>query len=78
MIVNTPHGSFPITRRATIGFSVVRLTQPVRHRYCYREIGELVTIEHRKRPRCKALIGGPWCEWVATYDLEGKPMEVEG
>ena len=78
MIVTTPHGSFPITRRATVGFSVVRTKHPVGYRRGRVEAGVLVVVEHHKRPTCKALIGGPWCEYVATYDLQGKKMEVRG
>jgi hypothetical protein len=76
MIVQTPHGSFPITRRATVGFSVVRTKHPVGYRRGRVDAGVLVVVEHHKRPVCRRYIGGPWCEYVATYDLQGMEMEV--
>ena len=76
MIVGTQHGDFPVTRRATVGFSVVRCKHRVGYRRGHKEAGELVTVEHRKWPTSPNLIGGPWCEYVATYDLQGTPVEI--
>lgn len=76
MIVSTQHGEFPITRHATIGFSVVRTKRRVGYRRRWVDTGTLVVVEHRKWPASPNLIGGPWCEYVATYDLDGKPVEI--
>lgn len=77
MMVNTPHGELAITRRAKAGFSVMRTKRPVGYRRGRVEAGVLVVVEHHKLTSRKASIGGPWCEWVATYDLQGNVVKVE-
>ena len=76
MQVKTKHGTFAITRRATVGFSVMRTKHPVGYRRGRVGAGELVVVEHRKWPKSPNLIGGPWCEYVATYDLKGRAIEL--
>jgi hypothetical protein len=74
MIVETKHGSFSIVRKGAVAISAVRCKHRVRHHRVWREEGDIVHVEHRKKPTClvdtKQIANG-WGQWLATYDMQG-------
>lgn len=75
--VETPHGTFVLSQRATWGFSVVLAKRDVWHHRKRLCAGEVAIVEHRKRPYAPQLIGVGWCQHVATYDTNGVLQEYK-
>ena len=76
-LVETPYGTFAVSRRATWGFSVVQARRSCTHRYKGVEPGEYVTVEHRKQPMFLEHVGMGWCVHVATFDLDGHEIPLK-
>lgn len=79
MTVTTPHGDFKMIRKDAVAFSVIKTKRAVTHLGKRRERGEITHTEHRKIPKLMSRASGncsPWGEWIATYDLSGKKIEL--
>lgn len=74
--IETPHGTFTLSHRASWGFSVVQATRECRHRYVPLHVGQYATVEHRKPPLFREHVGIGWCRHVATYDLAGNEIAL--
>ena len=73
--VETPQGTFSLSRRAVWGFSVVRATRVCTHRYKRLAVGEYAIVEHRQPPLFREHVGMGWSTHVATYDVAGNEIE---
>lgn len=70
--VKTRLGPYTMTREQTIAFSVVRVRREmVEHHGAKWEKGDLTHIEHRRPPYARPTVG-PWCVWVASFNVEGE------
>ena len=80
MIISTPHGDFAISRKGTVAFSVVRCRHAVSQHGKQYQQGDYAPIFHRgKVPKHLADVRGNrgyWCEYVASYDLEGNLLNL--
>lgn len=74
--LKTPYGEFALTRRATIGGSVVRAKHRCRHHGKALEKGDVTLVEHRRFPTFREHVAMSWGEHVATYDLGGNQVVV--
>jgi len=81
MIVSTPHGDFVINRKGTVAFSVVRIRLAVSHHGQQYQRNDYAPILHSKVPASLASARGNrghWCEYVASYDLDGNLLNLKG
>lgn len=76
--LKTPYGEFALSRRATVGASVVQATRECIHRYKRLHIGDYAIVEHRKLPMFRQHVGMGWCKHVATYGLDGVEIKLRG
>lgn len=74
--VETEYGTFGLSRRASWGFSVIRVKRACRHHYRPVAAGDYVIVEHRKRPMFACHIATGWGEHVATYDRDGNEIDL--
>ena len=77
--ISTPYGEFKLVRKDVVAISVVRPKHRVRHHRIEVTSDELTHIEHRRVPadlhQFAAGTGG-WAHYIATYDLDGNPIEL--
>lgn len=76
--IETPYGTFAVSRRAQVAFSVVQATRNCRHHFKPLAIGEYVIVEHRRLPMFREHVGMGWCKHVATYGMDGVEIPLKG